>query len=143
MTIDNSANSQSGKTLPGHKSTGWTTNSQDHPHRGGKKVKRISNISNSKHLHGISPPPSPGPMDRRDLTCPDRPRELLSTLSNKWCSALETASLALCDSDCTRTRTGQLQIDIIFREKNAKTDKHCAFQRLIALKSDWHIEYCT
>ena len=51
--------------------------------------------------------------------------------------------LALCDSDCTRTRTGQLQIGIIFREKSVKTDKHCAFRRLIALKSDWHIEYCT
>ena len=57
-----SANSQSPKTLPGHKSTGWTTNSQDHPHRyhpqsiwGGKKKSKESATSatsaaSSRHI---------------------------------------------------------------------------------------------
>ena len=191
MTIDNSLCQQS---VP--KNSSWAqVNWMDHQFSGSspslsspkylgrkKKVKRISNISNissiftAYHHHHHQGNGSSSGRPRRDPPAA-RPRELLSTLSNKWCSALETAlprtarhwpyviglwpychaanfsydiwsldydyCLPLCDSDCTRTRTGQLQIGIIFREKNVKTDKHCAFRRLIAWKSDWHIEYCT
>ena len=179
MTIDNSLCQQS---VP--KNSSWAqVNWMDHQFSGSspslsspkylgrKKKSKESATSAASSRHIITTitramdRPVAGP--RRDPPAA-RPRELLSTLSNKWCSALETAlprtarhwpyviglwpychaanfsydiwsldydyCLPLCDSDCTRTRTGQLQIGIIFREKNVKTDKHCAFRKIDCLK---------
>lgn len=111
MTIDNSLCQQSVRKNSSWAQVNWMdhqVNWMDHQFSGSspslsspkylgrkKKVKRISNISNISsiftayhHHHHQGNGSSSG---RAGVTRRNRPRELLSTLSNKWCSALETA----------------------------------------------------